>query len=168
MNLSVTSLPLTAIFPYSQNPRIHNKSHLKEIIASIDAFNFTNPILVDENNTILAGHGRYLAAKKLGMNAVPAIILAHLDEAQKKAYRIADNKLTENGKWDIDLLQLELKSLEGLDLSFDLETTGFSTTAIDLILNPEAVQAPEPLLPPLPLSAVSQAGDLWHLGAHRL
>lgn len=106
-NLIVTNFQTTSLIPYEKNAKIHNKKQIQQIMDSIKEFNFTNPILIDENNVILAGHGRFLASQQLGIKEVPVIKLDYLSEAQKKAYRIADNKLTENGNWDYDLLKLE-------------------------------------------------------------
>jgi ParB-like chromosome segregation protein Spo0J len=111
LDLKVEYLKRTGIKPYENNPRVHKSKQVKQLVNSIEKFEFNNPILVDENNVIIAGHGRLLAAEHLKMDKVPVIRLEHLTEAQKKAYRIADNKLTENGEWDVDLLKLELLDL---------------------------------------------------------
>jgi len=124
-NLLITYVSVSNVKPYKNNPKIHKAKQVAQIGSSIKEFSFTNPILLDENNEILAGHGCYLAAKELKLETVPCIILEHLSNQQKKAYRIADNKLTELGKWDENLLGLELADLSNLDLSFDLSITGF-------------------------------------------
>jgi len=134
-NLKVEYIATASIIPYTNNPRIHRNKQIRQIVESIKEFNFNNPILIDENNVIIAGHGRLLAAEHLSLHKVPVIRLTHLTEAEKKAYRIADNKLTENGEWDVDLLKLEFVEIEKLDLDFTLDITGFDTADIDLILD---------------------------------
>src|SRR5690349_7473477 len=117
-NLAVEYRPLGTLIPYARNARTHSDEQVAQIVASIREFGFTNPILVDGENGIIAGHGRLLAARKLGMTSVPVIELAGMSEAQKRAYIIADNKLSLNAGWDEDLLGLELADLGSL--GFDL------------------------------------------------
>ena len=124
-NLNVENVSISSIKPYKNNPKIHNNKQVQQIMNSITEFKFTSPILIDENNEILAGHGRLLAAQKLGLTEIPAIKLLYLTEAQKKAYRIADNKLTENGEWDFDLLKIEFQDIESLNFECSLDITGF-------------------------------------------
>jgi ParB-like chromosome segregation protein Spo0J len=123
-DLQVKYRAVAALIPFAKNPRTHSDAQVAEITASIREFGFTNPILIDGANGIIAGHGRLLAARQLGMTTVPVIELAGLSEAQKRAYVIADNKLALNAGWDNDLLALELGDLQGL--GFDLALTGFS------------------------------------------
>ena len=123
-DLEVAYRAVSTLIPYARNPRTHSDAQVAEIAASIREFGFTNPILVDGENGIIAGHGRLLAARKLGMKTVPVIELAGMSEAQKRAYIIADNKLALNAGWDNELLGLELGELQGL--GFDLALTGFS------------------------------------------
>ena len=120
---------LSALIPYARNSRTHAEAQVAQIAASIKEFGFTNPILIDEKGGIIAGHGRALAAQKLGLKTVPVITLAHLTETQRKAYVIADNKLALNAGWDDELLRLEFDELEAA--GFDLELTGFSLDEID-------------------------------------
>jgi ParB-like chromosome segregation protein Spo0J len=120
--------PLAGLIPYGRNPRTHSERQVAEIAASIREFGWTNPILVDGENGIIAGHGRLLAARQVGMTEVPVIELAGLSEAQKRAYIIADNKLALNAGWDTDLLALELGELQAT--GFDLSLTGFSDIEI--------------------------------------
>ena len=120
------------LIPYINNSRTHSEEQVNQIVASINEFGFTNPILIDEKDNIIAGHGRLLASKKLKMEEVPCIVLSGLTEAQKKAYIIADNKMALNAGWDFNLLSLELENLKELD--FDLELTGFDTDEIDSLL----------------------------------
>lgn len=112
------------LVPFAKNSRTHSDSQVAQVAASIKEFGFTNPILIDDENVIIAGHGRLLAAQRLGLDDVPCIRLSHLDEAQRRAYVIADNKLAMNAQWDDDLLKLELGNLE--EIGFDISLTGFS------------------------------------------
>jgi len=123
-NLRVVYLNAADLIPYSNNSRIHTESQVLQVAASIKEFGFTNPILVDGTGSIIAGHGRLLAAKKLGLKQVPTIILDGLTEAQKKAYVIADNQIAINADWDLNLLQVEVERLA--ELNFDIDLLGFS------------------------------------------
>lgn len=174
-NLIVEQLDLNLLKPYKNNPKIHNNKQVQQIVNSISEFNFTNPILVDESNVIIAGHGRLLAAKKLAIKEIPVIRLLHLSETQKKAYRIADNKLTENGQWDYDLLKLEFTELEKLELDFTLDITGFDIADIDVILDnslsDKEVKLDEKAnaIPFIPVDEIiSKEGDIWQLGKHKI
>ena len=110
MNIAYSALE--DIHGYERNARNHPESQIKQIRKSITEFGFNNPILIDEHGEIIAGHGRYIAAKQMGLPTVPTITLSHLNEKQKRAYRLADNKIAENGGWNLELLQLEIKDLE--------------------------------------------------------
>ena len=121
--LEITYQKVTDLIPYVNNSRTHSDEQVKQIAASIKEFGFTNPILIDENKGVIAGHGRLLAAGKLALAEVPTIVLEGLTEAQRKAYVIADNKLALNAGWEIDLLKIELNNLD--DLDFDLSILGF-------------------------------------------
>jgi len=157
--------PLSRLIPYTRNPRIHSDVQIAQIAASIAEFGFLNPILVDTNAGIIAGHGRLLAARKLQLEQVPVIVLDHLTEAQKRAFILADNRLTENAGWDEEALSLELRELSEAD--FDLDLTGFSPGEIDALLAiPDEERANA--APPLPENPVSRAGDLWLCGKHRV
>jgi ParB-like chromosome segregation protein Spo0J len=159
--------PVEALVPYVRNPRTHSEAQVAEIAASIRAFGFTNPILIDGDNGIIAGHGRLLAARKLGMQEVPVIELAGLSETEKRAYIIADNKLALNAGWDRDLLSLELGELDSL--GFDLALTGFSGDELAGLLNLGHAGLTDPDdIPETPTEPVSRLGDLWLLGRHRL
>lgn len=169
--LEVTYLATTSLKPHPHNPRIHTDKQVGQIAQSIEAFGFNVPILVDERQNIVAGHGRLLAARKLGWNKVPVIKLDHLTESQYKAFLIADNRLTENSSWDERLLGEQLKVLSELELDFDLEVTGFEVGEIDVLIDGlEVANEPDPddRLPALGTSAVSTSGDLWQLGKHRV
>jgi DNA modification methylase len=169
--LKVIYLPTTSLKPHPQNPRVHSDKQVHQIAQSIETFGFNVPILVDDRQNVVAGHGRLLAAQKLGWKTVPVIELSHLSESQYKAFLIADNRLTENSSWDEQLLGEQLKVLSELELDFDLEVIGFETAEIDVLIDGlETISAPDPddRLPPLESSAVTVSGDLWQLGKHRV
>jgi DNA modification methylase len=169
--LNIEYIKTEDIKPYEKNARVHDDKHVKQIVSSIKTFDFTNPVLIDENKEIIAGHGRWLSAKKLSMKEIPCVTLSHLNESQKKAYRIADNKLTINGDWDTDLLSLELKDLSELDLDFDLDVVGFELPEIDLMIQNLDNKEEDPLdeLPETDNNKiVSKPGDIWQLGKHKI
>ena len=165
--LKVTYRSVDALIPYARNARTHSETQVAQIAASIREFGWTNPVLVDGENGIIAGHGRLLAARKLGMPEVPVIELSGLSEPQKRAYIIADNKLALNAGWDAELLALEFGDLESL--GFDLALTGFGSDEIATLSNlgirgltdPDEIPAP-------PEHATTLPGDVWLLGKHRL
>jgi DNA modification methylase len=170
--LAVVYKTTASLTPDPRNARTHPKKQIEQIIASIKAFGFTNPILVDEAGNLIAGHGRLRAAKDMGLIEVPVIELAGLSDAEKKALRIADNKLALNAGWDKEVLAIELQAL--IDLEFDTELVGFSLAEIDLVLD-EAEEAdldgsdnPEDIVPIIDGEPVTRSGDLWLLGNHRL
>ncbi len=138
--LEIAYIATTDLIPYANNPRTHSDQQVLQVASSIKEFGFNNPILIDEHNGIIAGHGRLAAAQKLDLKLVPTITLAGLSEAQRKAYVIADNKLTENGGWDVDALRVEIERLSELD--FDIELTGMDANSIKEILDIE-VDLPE-------------------------
>jgi DNA modification methylase len=170
MNFEYT--PVRELRPHPNNARTHSKKQIRQIARSIEQFGFCNPVLVDDNKQIIAGHGRVEAAKLLDIDAVPTCRLSHLSEVDKRAYVLADNALAEKAGWDRELLAIELQGL--IELDVDIELTGFEMAEIDLILEEAreangAASGPEDASPePLPGPAVSQPGDLWLLGAHRL
>src|SRR6056297_1328506 len=154
------------LIPYANNARTHSETQVARIAGSIREFGFNNPVLVDGANGIIAGHGRVLAARQLGLRAVPVIELGHLSEASRRAYILADNRLAEQAGWDRELLSLELGELS--DLGVDLEGLGFAAGELDELLaldkaDPREEETPEP-----PTQPVSRPGDLWCLGPHRL
>jgi len=162
-----------SLTPYPRNARIHSKKQIRQIADSINQFGFTNPILIDSQNMILAGHGRLAAAKLLGMDRVPCVRIEGMTPEQKRAYVLADNKLALNAGWDEEILALELKGLLEIDLDFDIGLTGFSIPEIDSLiegLTPEEAGSPEDeWLPGIVAGpAVSRDGDIWELGPHRL
>ena len=159
---------LSELIPYINNSRKHSEDQVTQIAASIKEFGWTNPILVDGDNGIIAGHGRIMAAKKLNMTEVPVIELAHLSKEQRKALIIADNKLALNSDWDSNLLAIELKDLQ--DLGFDLNLTGFDADELANILLPEQVAGltDEDATPPIPDEPKTKLGDVYILGNHKL
>ena len=161
---------IDALIPYARNSRTHSETQVAQIAASIREFGFTNPVLIDGDGGIIAGHGRVLAARMLGMQTVPAVRIDYMSEAQKRAYVIADNKLALNAGWDEELLALELGDLQ--ESGFDLELTGFDEAEIDVLLagmdaTPEGETEADDV-PDLQDEVVSQPGDVWSLGKHRL
>lgn len=168
--ITVTYRPRTALKPHPQNPNTHNAKQVDRLARSIRDFGWTNPIIIDEDDNVLAGHGRLLAAAKLGIDMVPTICLSHMTPAQKRSYVIADNRLSEiGGTFDKKLLALEHEAIRLLDPGFDLTSTGFELDDIEVMfdcLNEVGEDhAPEP---DRERAAVSRAGDLWLLGEHRL
>lgn len=159
---------LSDLIPYINNSRKHSDDQVSQIAASIKEFGWTNPILVDGDNGIIAGHGRIMAAKKLGMTEVPVIELAHLSKEQRKALIIADNKLALNSDWDTNLLSIELADLQ--ELGFDLNLTGFNADELANLLQPEQVDGltDENEIPPVPEEPKTKLGDIYQLGDHRL
>jgi DNA modification methylase len=157
------------LIPWARNPRTHSDAQIAQIAASIAEFGFNNPILVDTKAGIIAGHGRLLAARKLGLKEVPVIVLDHLTEAQKRAYIIADNQLALNAGWNDDLLRMELAALQEEDFAVSL--IGFADEELArLLAAQDAVSGltDEDAVPELPQTPISQAGDLWILGDHKL
>lgn len=155
-----------------RNPRHHDRRQIRQIARSIEAFGFNVPILVDADRKVIAGHGRLLASRELGLTEVPTIQLEHLTEAQARAFMIADNRLTETSAWDERLLAEQLKELSEISLDFSLETTGFTMGEIDLWIEGLAPGAeeedPADTLPALEGPGVTRVGDLWLLGRHRI
>jgi len=157
------------LIPYARNPRTHSDTQVVQMAASIAEFGFNNPILVDTQAGIIAGHGRLLAARKLGLKEVPVIVLDHLTEAQKRAYIIADNQLAMNAGWDEELLRLELAALQ--EEHFNVNLIGFEDEELARLLAAQDAVAgltDEDAVPALPTTPASAAGDLWILGDHKL
>jgi hypothetical protein len=160
------------IAPYANNARTHSKKQVRQIADSIRRFGFCNPVLIADDNTIIAGHGRVEAAKLIGMTEVPVRRLSHLSKEEVRAYILADNKLAENAGWYRDLLAIEMQGL--IDLDFDIEGLGFSMVEIDLTIGdkqPSSREADDALDRVEPVGqgpSVTREGDLWLLGPHRL
>lgn len=169
---AVIERPIDELTPNPRNARTHSRKQLRQIANSIERFGFTNPVLIDDDGQIIAGHGRVEAAKLLGLKWVPTLTLSHLSPAEQRAYMLADNKLALNAGWDPELLAQELQEL--IDIDFDVDLTGFSLAEIDLILDdareadPDKRDAPENAVPAPSDIVVTQRGDLWKLGEHFL
>ena len=165
--LSFETLALADLKEYETNPRHHDRAQIERIASSMREFGFTNPVLVDEENCLIAGHGRLAAASKIGLAELPAVRIAGLTEAQKRALRIADNRIAERSIWSPELLNIELEAL--IDMDFDMELTGFDTIEIDSLLSAgDAPAEEEPPWPKLPSQPVTQPGDLWVCGDHKI
>lgn len=165
---SIKTVSVADLIPYARNSRTHSEEQVTQIAASIKEFGFLNPVIVDGEKGIIAGHGRVMAAKKLGMTELPAVEASHLTDAQRRAYIIADNKLALNAGWDDEMLRVEFAELE--ELGFDLDLTGFSLDEIGA-LQPEQLTeglTDEDAVPEVPVDPVTKPGDVWLLGRHRL
>lgn len=158
--------PLTRLSPYAHNARIHSADQVAQIAASIKTFGFNNPILVDAQGGIIAGHGRFAAATKLGLTEAPVILLDHLTDRERRAYIIADNKLAENATWDDAVLAAELAALN--EEEFDLSILGFDDRELEKLLATEDDDGRADECPPVPEAATTVLGDLWLLGRHRV
>ena len=172
LKLAIRYQPISRLRLDPKNPRLHSRKQVRQIANSIASFGFNVPVLIDAEGTVIAGHGRVLAATELGWSEVPTIAIEHLDAAQRRAFAIADNRLTENSAWNDQLLAEQLKELSILDLDFDLEATGFDMGEIDLRIESlnEKPAAPDPAdqLPAIQEHAISRLADLWLLGRHRV
>ena len=167
--MEIKQVKVEALIPYAKNSRTHDDAQVAQIAASIKEFGWTNPILVDGEHGIIAGHGRLMAARKLGMTEVPVIELKDLTATQKKAYIIADNRLALNAGWDNNLLTIELNEL--LEDKFSLELLGFDADELNALLNPIEVTdglTDEDEVPQPPPEPITKLGDVWILGNHRL
>lgn len=165
--LSIVYRTPESLFPDPRNARTHPKRQVEQIAASIRTFGFTNPVLVDADLKVIAGHGRLLAAKAMALTEVPTITVEGLSDAQVRALRIADNKIALNAGWDLDLLASELSELATLDVSFDLTLTGFSTGEIDVLLD-DGQDPDDDEIPAVSATPRTRPGDIWELGAHRV
>ena len=170
MHLKVEYRPVAELIPYARNARTHSDEQVAQIAASITEFGFVNPVLVGEDNVIIAGHGRLLAASRLGMETVPVIRLGHLSETQRRALVIADNRLAEAAGWDEEMLAIELQAL--MEEDFNLDITGFDAAEVDKLLagleEDNAGETEDDAVPEVEEKTVSKPGDLWVLGEHRL
>ena len=171
LQLVVRSLSALKLNP--RNARTHSRRQIRQIADSIAAFGFNNPVLVDDDGLIIAGHGRVAAAKLLGMTEVPTVCLSHMSEAEKRAYVIADNRLAEKAGWDHEILAIEFQTLFEIAPELDLTVTGFEIAEIDLLIeehepSPEPDALDEVELPETNAVAVTRPGDLWLLGPHRV
>jgi DNA modification methylase len=171
LRLAIEYLPISVLRPWPSNARTHSKKQIHQIANSIREFGFTNPVLIDSENVIVAGHGRVEAARVIGMSSVPTICLDHLTSQQKRALIIADNRLALNAGWDPEILKIEFQHLAVEDLEFDLEITGFESAEIDLLLDSSAkpnAADPADVVPALEQTPVSRLGDVWRLGEHKI
>jgi DNA modification methylase len=161
------TVSVASLVPYARNSRTHSPQQVDKIAASIREFGFLNPIIVDGENGIIAGHGRVMAAQKLGLADLPVIEASHLTEAQRRAYVIADNRLALDAGWDNDLLKIELQDLDSQ--GFDLNLTGFSVDEIaNFLTEPTEGLTDEDAVPEVPAVPVTVEGDVWVLGRHRI
>jgi len=161
-------LSVETLIPYAKNARTHSDEQVAQIAGSIKEFGFNNPVLVDKDNSIIAGHGRLMAARKLGMDKVPVVQLGHMTEAQRKAYVLADNRIALNSGWDTGMLSLELQDLKD---DIDLSLLGFDPDELDALLNPiEETEGltDEDAVPDVPDEPKTKLGDIYILGNHRL
>ena len=168
--LLVTYLPAKTLVLSSRNARTHSRHQIQQIAASIRTFGFTNPIIIDDTNTIIAGHGRVAAAKLLGIERVPTIRLEGLGPDQLRAYVLADNRLAEKAGWDKATLAIELEHLVTINSSFDVTVTGFEMPEIDLLVQESKGERKQKHIAgaPEPAPIVSKSGDTWLLGTHRI
>jgi ParB-like chromosome segregation protein Spo0J len=153
-----------------RNARTHSKRQIKLIADSLKAFGFVNPILIDEDGMIVAGHGRVAAAKRIGMTEVPALRIEHLSDDEKRAYVLADNQLAARAGWDPDILAIELQHLIEVAIEFDVTATGFEMPEIDLLIERAKAPKREDEVQPIDRTgaAVTRVGDLWRLGPHSI
>ncbi len=166
--MQIKTVSVEKLIPYVRNSRTHSDGQVAQIAASIKEFGWTNPILVDGESGVIAGHGRLLAARKLGQKEVPVIELKHMTESQKRAYVIADNQLAMNAGWDTTLLSLELADLK--EQGFEMDVLGFDPKELDKLLEPEQVDGltDEDAVPETPVEPKTKLGDIYQLGNHRL
>lgn len=168
--MQIEQIKTDELLPYARNSRTHSSDQVAQIAASIKEFGFTNPVLIDDDNSIIAGHGRVMAARRLNLKDVPCIRLSHLNESQKRAYVIADNKLALNAGWDDELLALEIKDLQEVD--FDISLLGFEDAELEKIMAAVAEEVTgltdEDAVPETPEEPVTKPGDVYQLGKHRL
>jgi DNA modification methylase len=171
--LAVINRPIEALRPYERNARTHSKKQIHQIAASIQEFGFNNPVIIDDLDTIIAGHGRVEAARLLGRTEVPTIRIDHLTPNQIRAYILADNKIAQNAGWDEEILKIELQHLTTVELPFDVEITGFPTAEIDLVIDGQSKKSKENPADRLPEEGdneltITRRGDLWLLGDHKV
>jgi DNA modification methylase len=163
----ITAKPIDSLIPYANNARKHDENQIKQIASSIKEFGFNNPVLIDKDNGIIAGHGRVLAAQRLGWTEVPTIALEHLTETQKKAFILADNRIAMNSSWDNEILAIELEALNG---EMDLTDLGFEPGEINKLLNGDVIDGLTDVddTPATPAEPKAMYGDIYQLGEHRL
>ena len=166
--MEIIKKPIDSLIPYAKNARVHDEAQIAQIAGSIKEFGFNNPVLIDKDNGIIAGHGRVMAARKLGLTEVPTILLDHLNETQRKAYILADNRIAINSTWDNEMLSLELMDIKD---NVSLAMLGFSVDELDALLNPTQLTdglTDEDAVPDVPEEPKTKLGDIYQLGNHRL
>ena len=166
--MQITHKPIDTLIPYARNARVHDEAQIAQIAGSIKEFGFNNPILIDKDNGIIAGHGRVMAARKLGLTEVPTILLDHLNETQRKAYILADNRIAINSTWDNEMLSVELSDIKD---DIDLAKLGFNPDELNALLNPTELTeglTDEDAVPEVPVEPKTKLGDIYQLGNHRL
>ena len=166
--MQITHKPIDTLIPYARNARVHDETQIAQIAGSIKEFGFNNPILIDKDNGIIAGHGRVMAARKLGLTEVPTILLDHLNETQRKAYILADNRIAINSTWDNEMLSVELSDIKD---DIDLAKLGFNPDELNALLNPTELTeglTDEDAVPEVPVEPKTKLGDIYQLGNHRL
>jgi len=166
--MEIINKPIDLLIPYAKNARVHDDAQIAQLAGSIKEFGFKNPILIDKNNGIIAGHGRVMAARKLGLSEVPTILLDHLNETQRKAYILADNRIAINSTWDNEMLSLELSDIKD---DINLGMLGFNVDELDALLNPTELTdglTDEDAVPEVPIEPTTKLGDIYQLGNHRL
>lgn len=166
--MEIIKKPIDTLIPYAKNARVHDEAQIAQIAGSIKEFGFNNPVLIDKDNGIIAGHGRVMAARKLGLTEVPTILLDHLNETQRKAYILADNRIAINSTWDNEMLSLELMDIKD-DVS--LAMLGFNVDELNALLNPTELTeglTDEDAVPDVPEEPKTKLGDIYQLGNHRL
>jgi DNA modification methylase len=168
----VEQVPIDLLKPYAGNARTHSEKQLATIVRSLESFGWMNPLIAERDGTIIAGHGRWMAAKQLGLAQCPVIRVEHLTPDAARAYRLADNRIAELSDWDRDTLEIELQHLSSVDLDFNIETIGWDMVELDLLLDPEKdAEAGDPADEDVPAPeavAVTREGELWLLNDHRL
>lgn len=166
--MEIIKKPIDSLIPYAKNARVHDEAQIAQIAGSIKEFGFNNPVLIDKDNGIIAGHGRVMAARKLGLTEVPTILLDHLNETQRKAYILADNRIAINSTWDNEMLSLELSDIKD---DINLAMLGFNVDELDALLNPTELTeglTDEDAVPDVPNEPTTKLGDIYQLGNHRL
>jgi DNA modification methylase len=168
--LKVELRPVSTLTPAARNARKHSDKQIEQVAASIRHFGFTNPIIIEADGTIVAGHARFEASRALGIVDVPTIQISHLNSDELRAYRLADNKIAGNAEWDTEILRLEIEALVEIEARYDIEVTGFTTTEIDLLLDMSPAEVKLEEQPKLNHKEVSgvERGEVWILGSHRL
>ena len=164
--LKVKTWSTDRLIPYARNARTHSEEQVAQVAASITEFGWTNPILAGADGVIIAGHARLLAARKLGMAEVPVIVLDHLNETQRRALVLADNRLALSAGWDSEMLAVELEALQSE--GFDLDIVGFTDAELDELLSPAEGLTDEDAVPEVQETAVTVPGVVWIMGGHRL